>query len=70
MDGEPQLKQALDIICEADRATDPEKNRPNMSRRKVSKLGTFLRCQNDDRRLRDAAHASLNHDSFISDSWY
>jgi hypothetical protein len=23
-----QLKQALDIVCEADRATDPEKDRP------------------------------------------
>ncbi len=38
--------------------------------RQALKLGTFLRRQNDNRRLRDAAHASLNHDSCISDSWY
>ena len=38
--------------------------------RQALKLGTFLRRQNDNCRLRDAAHASLNHDSFISDSGY
>jgi hypothetical protein len=34
------------------------------------KLRTLLRHQNDNRRFRDASHASLNHDSFISDSGY
>ena len=38
--------------------------------RQALKLGTSLRRQNDNRRLREAAHASLNHDSLISDSWY
>ena len=34
------------------------------------KLRAFLRRQNDSGRFRDAAHASLNHDLFISDSGY
>ena len=34
------------------------------------KLGTLLRAQIDRCRFRDAAHASLNHDSIISDSGY
>ena len=38
--------------------------------RQALKLGTFLRRQNDNCRLRDAAHASLNYDLCISDSWY
>ena len=38
--------------------------------RQALKLGTFLRRQNDNCRLRDAAHAFLNYDLCISDSWY
>ena len=38
--------------------------------RQALKLRTLLRHQNDNRRFRDASHASLNHNSFISDSGY
>jgi hypothetical protein len=34
------------------------------------KLGAFRRRQNNRSRFRDADHASLNHDSFFTDSGY
>jgi len=43
--------------------------RPRRARQTI-KIGAFLHRQNDRCRFRDAAHASLNHDSFISDSRY
>ena len=43
--------------------------RPRRARQTI-KIGAFLDRQNDRCRFRDAAHASLNHDSFISDSRY
>ena len=38
--------------------------------RQAFKFGALRLRQNDSSRFRDAAHASLNHDSFISDSRY
>ena len=38
--------------------------------RQAFKIGALLRRQNNSCRFRDDTHASLNHDSFISDSGY